>query len=89
MLALMKPQRKDGMNLKEVKKVQSYEASIERLEEIVALLEGGSLPLEESLRLFEEGTRLAGYCNTCLTQAEARITELSKLEHTEDTHAEF
>ncbi len=78
-----------GIDLKEVKKEQTYESAMERLEEIVALLEGGSLPLEESLRLFEEGTRLAGYCNTCLTQAEAHVTELSKLEHTEDTHAEF
>lgn len=71
------------MNLKEVQKEQSYEAAMARLEEIVALLEGGSLPLEESLRLFEEGTRLAGFCNARLTQAEARVTELSKLEHTE------
>lgn len=73
------------MELKEVKKEQSYEASMERLEEIVALLEGGSLPLEESLRLFEEGARLAGHCNACLTQAQARVTELSKLERTEGT----
>ena len=38
--------------LKEVKKEQTYESAIERLEEIVTLLEGSSLPLEESLRLF-------------------------------------
>lgn len=70
--------------MKEVQTEQSYEASMLRLEEIVALLEGGSLPLEESLRLFEEGTRLAGFCNACLTQAEARVTELSKLERPEE-----
>ena len=71
--------------LKEVKKEQTYESAIERLEEIVTLLEGSSLPLEESLLLFEEGTRLAGYCNTCLTQAEARVTELSQQEHMEES----
>lgn len=73
-----------GFILKEVQKEQSYESAIERLEEIVSLLEGGSLPLEDALRLFEEGTRLAGYCNTCLTQAEARVMELSKQEHMEE-----
>lgn len=57
---------------------------MERLEEIVALLEGGALPLEESLRLFEEGTRLAGYCNACLAQAETRMTELTELQRTEE-----
>ena len=71
--------------MKEVKKEQTYESAIERLEEIVTLLEGSSLPLEESLRLFEEGTRVAGYCNMCLTQAEARVTELSQQEHMEES----
>ena len=37
----------------------SYEQSVSRLEEIVKLLENGELPLEESMKLFEEGTRLS------------------------------
>ena len=37
---------------------QSFEASMRRLEEIVKLMEGGELPLEQALELFEEGTAL-------------------------------
>lgn len=70
--------------MKEVKE-QSYEASMERLEEIVARLEDGSLPLEDALRLFEEGTRLAASCNELLTRAEARVTELTQSESAEET----
>lgn len=70
--------------MKEVKE-QSYESSMERLEEIVARLEDGSLPLEDALRLFEEGTRLAASCNELLTRAEARVTELTQSESAEET----
>lgn len=61
----------------------SYEDSIKRIEKIVATLEGGSLPLDEALKLFEEGTKLVSYCNKSLDEAEQRITEL-----TEETDAE-
>ena len=71
--------------MKEVKKEQTYESAIERLEEIVTLWKEAPSLWKESLRLFEEGTRLAGYCNTCLTQAEARVTELSQQEHMEES----
>ena len=54
----------------------SYELSLERLEEIVSSLETGNLPLEESLRLFEEGTRLTKVCQKRLTEAELRIEKL-------------
>ena len=50
----------------------SFEASIQELEEIVAKLENGEESLEESLKLFEKGTKLE--------KAEQKITELSKLE---------
>ena len=59
-LATFTPVKGRGFILKEVQKEQTYESAIERLEEIVSLLEGGSLPLEDALRLLEEGTRLAG-----------------------------
>lgn len=69
-------------------KKQTYETSIKRLEEIVGILEQGSQPLEETLKLFEEGTKLAAYCNTCLDNAEQKITELSALEQEDKTDAE-
>jgi exodeoxyribonuclease VII small subunit len=54
----------------------SYEDSLERLEEIVSRLEQGNLPLDESLRLFEEGTELTKVCQKRLTEAELRIERL-------------
>jgi exodeoxyribonuclease VII small subunit len=54
----------------------SYEDSLERLEEIVQRLESGQLPLDESLKLFEEGTRLTKVCQKRLTEAELRIERL-------------
>ena len=54
----------------------SYEDSLERLEEIVQRLESGKLPLDESLQLFEEGTRLTKVCQRRLTEAELRIEKL-------------
>ncbi len=54
----------------------SYEDSLERLEEIVQRLESGQLPLDESLRLFEEGTQLTKVCQRRLTEAELRIERL-------------
>lgn len=56
----------------------SYEESIKRIENIVAKLEVGSLPLDEALKLFEEGTKLVSYCSKSLDEAEQRITELTE-----------
>jgi exodeoxyribonuclease VII small subunit len=55
---------------------QSFEASIRRLGEIVEALEGGELPLEDSLRLFEEGVKLARASQAKLDSAEKRVEEL-------------
>lgn len=56
----------------------TYEQAVTRLEEIVALLEKKETPLDESLKLFEEGTRLAAFCNEKLAGAKQKITELTK-----------
>lgn len=50
-----------------------FEASLERLENLVARLEAGDLSLEESLRTFEEGVRLTRDCQQRLTQAEQKV----------------
>lgn len=54
----------------------SFEASIERLGQIVEALESGELPLEDSLRLFEEGVRLTRGAQAVLDSAEKRVEEL-------------
>jgi exodeoxyribonuclease VII small subunit len=54
----------------------TYEDALRRLEEIVQRLESGQLGLDESLRLFEEGTRLTKVCQRRLTEAELRIERL-------------
>lgn len=56
----------------------TYEQAMERLEEIVIKLDDGSLPLEESIKLFEESTKLAVFCNTSLEKAKLKVTELSE-----------
>jgi exodeoxyribonuclease VII small subunit len=54
----------------------SFEESIRRLSEIVEALEGGELPLEDSLMLFEEGIKLARTSQNVLDHAERRVEEL-------------
>lgn len=54
----------------------TYEQAYKRLEEIVEKLENGSVPLEESMKLFEEGTELANFCNSKLNAAEQKFTQL-------------
>ena len=56
----------------------SFEASLDELERIVKKLEGGDLPLEQSLELFENGMRLSAECKRQLEQAETRIEVLMK-----------
>ena len=54
----------------------SFEKELSRLEEIVGKLEGGSLGLDEAIRLYEEGVRRLRACQQRLDQAEARIKML-------------
>ena len=60
------------------KKELDFEQSVSRLDEIVRLLERGDVPLEQSLKLFEEGTALVLSCGTMLDQAEQKIIKLQK-----------
>ena len=57
-------------------KKQSFEQAMERLEEIVKRLERGECELDEALKLFEEGARLAGVCNEMLDRAEQQVSLL-------------
>lgn len=57
---------------------KTFEASLNELERIVKQLEDGDMPLEESLKLFEDGVRLSRECRERLTNAERRIEVLMK-----------
>ncbi|MDP2871307.1 MAG: exodeoxyribonuclease VII small subunit [Bacillota bacterium] len=57
-----------------------FEASLARLEEVVRRLESGDVPLEEALRLFEEGVTLARTCSERLNDAEKKIEVLIERE---------
>lgn len=59
------------MSKKEEK--QSFEKAMERLEELVTLLENGTGSLDESLAAFEEGVGLLKYCNDTLNEAEQKV----------------
>lgn len=54
----------------------TFEQGAARLEEIVAKLEGGEATLDESLKLFEEGSKLLGKCNAMLDAAEQKVEVL-------------
>lgn len=55
-----------------------FETALARLEEIVQKLETGDLPLEQSLKLFEEGVKLSRQCNRQLDEAERKVEVLLK-----------
>ncbi len=56
----------------------TFEESLKRLEEIVDTLETGNAPLEESMRLYEEGMALSKSCMTRLNDAKLRLKKIQK-----------
>lgn len=68
---------------------KTFESSLDELEKIVKKLEDGDLPLEESLKLFEDGVKLSRDCRDRLTKAERRIEVLMKDEAGEITLEEI
>ena len=68
------------------KKEMNFEAAMARLQEIVGLLEDNNGSLEQSMKLFEEGTKLAEICRKALSAAELKMTQLSELEEKESTN---
>ena len=56
----------------------TFEQQLGRLEEIVAALEKGDAQLADSLKLFEEGTKLIAACSRQLDQAEQQVVKLMK-----------
>lgn len=59
-------------------KKPGFEASLKRLEEIVAALEKGDATLSDSMALFQEGTGLLRQCGAMLDEAEQQVVRLKK-----------
>lgn len=62
---------------------KGFEEALRELEDIVNRLERGDLPLEEALRLFEEGVKLSRYCHRKLDEAQKKVAVLLKDERGE------
>lgn len=58
-------------------KEKSFEESLERLAEIVKLLEDGKAPLDETMKYYEEGIGLVRVCTERLKNARQKVTELT------------
>ena len=58
--------------------VERFETALKKLEDLVHRLEGGELSLDDSLKAFEEGVKLAGFCTKKLDEAEKRVELLVK-----------
>ena len=56
----------------------SFEAAFEELEGIIAKLESGEMPLEESVTLYERGRQLSAHCQALLDKAELRVNKLGE-----------
>lgn len=74
----------------------TFEQALTRLEAIVRTLESGELPLDETVRLYEEGQRLRLYCEQYLADAEQRIAVIRQtsdggiiVEQSSDDHDDF
>ena len=59
-------------------KKKSFEEALEKLEKITRDLEEGDISLEDSLKYFDEGVKLAEYCNSKLNDAQKKVEILLK-----------
>jgi exodeoxyribonuclease VII small subunit len=59
-------------------KEAGFEATLAELEELVARMEAGDLPLDEALRSFERGVQLTRECQTALQSAQQRVQILTQ-----------
>ena len=69
--------------------VEKFESALKKLEEVVRKLEGGELSLDESLKAFEDGVKLAGFCAGKLNEAEKRVELLLKQKDGTFIHEKF
>lgn len=55
----------------------TYEEALAELEEIVSALEGEQSQLDESIKLFERGQKLAAHCSSLLEAAELKVKQVA------------
>ena len=55
----------------------TFEQAMKRLEDIVSQLEAGEAPLDKSMALFEEGTKLSAHLSSLLDHAEQKVTMMT------------
>ena len=67
----------------------NFESALKRLEEIAVKMEEGKLPLDESVKLYEEGIKLSKYCNWKLSDVDQKVEIVNQLEITEDDIAKM
>ncbi|MGD8252841.1 MAG: exodeoxyribonuclease VII small subunit [Syntrophobacterales bacterium] len=60
------------------RKKEKFEEALQKLEAIVTQMEEGDLPLEETLKAFEEGVKLARFCANKLDEAERKVEKLMR-----------
>ena len=68
---------------------QTFEQSMARLEQIVRAMERGDVALEESLKLFQEGTELIRHCGRLLDEAELQVKKIMVSPDGSPTEEEF
>ena len=68
---------------------QTFEASMARLEQIVRVMERGDVALEESLKLFQEGTELVRNCQKLLDEAQLQIKKIMTAEDGSPVEEDF
>ncbi len=68
---------------------KTFEKTMERLEQIVAELEAGEIPLEKALKKFEEGIKLSKFCSEMLDETEKKVMILLQNENGAITERPF
>ena len=68
---------------------QTFEQNMHRLEQIVRAMERGDVPLEDSLKLFQEGTALVSVCGKLLDEAELQVKRIIPAEDGTPCEEEF
>ena len=68
---------------------ETFESNMQRLEQIVRAMERGDVPLDESLKLFQEGTELVRACGKMLDEAQLQIEKVVKGPDGNPTFEEF
>ncbi len=58
-------------------KIPTFEENMQRLEQIVRAMERGDVPLEQSLKLFQEGTELVRKCGKILDEAQLQVKKIT------------